>query len=386
MKISAKWMVALLAGSMAFGVMGCKGEPPEPPKDPGVVEVTANGAEISVVSFEIATPDFINATGEASRPVAEQAEVAVLRLKIKNTSDKVLTYGSKHFHDSKRLQLCTDPNPDNGERTDFAAIKFDEATSIHTPNQLIKRVEIKPGDSVTDEYLFEVPVVSDDQKLVLLVPGDIVGAGEKVFRFYVEKPSKAKPTQTYRVNEIASIDGVDVKVTRVVKEYAELAPKTEPKLPLKYAYAYTDKPVMAVYLEITNTSNEARFYMPSHNAAKAGISMRAANLAVKRIQINGEMLGKGQSRNITLNPGDSIKDVYYYEAPANDTPLEFELSGHILGVRGVYRFDLDYKEITLTPPDLEPYKNPDANKPAEGDAAAAEGDAAAAEGDAAAAE
>jgi hypothetical protein len=119
--------------------------------------------------------------------------------------------------------------------------------------------------------------------------------------------------------------------------------------------------------------------MPSHNAAKAGISMRAANLAVKRIQINGEMLGKGQSRNITLNPGDSIKDVYYYEAPANDTPLEFELSGHILGVRGVYRFNLDYKEITLTPPDLEPYKNPDANKPAEGDAAAAEGDAAAAE-------
>ena len=111
MRFSAKLMVALMTASMAFGVVGCKGEPPAEPIALGTPDVVANGLEISIVSLELAKPDFIDMNGKAARPVKEHAEVAVLRVKIKNKGTSELAYSPRHFEQNPkdRVQLCTKP-------------------------------------------------------------------------------------------------------------------------------------------------------------------------------------------------------------------------------------------------------------------------------------
>ena len=361
MKISAKLPVILLAASMAFSAVGCKGEPPEPPRQVGESDVSQAGIELSVASFELASPDFIDRDGHAMRPSTDESEVAVLRLKIKNTSSSEIQYKPLHFESAdKRVQVCTDPDPDTGARSDIKAIAFESGKGTHTPAQHIEpRVAIPAGSEIIDEYLFEPPVVAGGQKLIVLVPGSVVGV-QKTFRFYLDMPKRGVQAEPSKLNEAAVVDGVSVTVTKVGAEYPELVPKDEKvKEGLKYAYAYTAKPVLAIHIKIVNNSSTDYGYSPSHAAEIAGINLNMpGNNTLKRQKLDGAVYGKGQVPNkVALKAGDTIEDVFFFEMPGDSTPLEFSLSGHIFGVRGIYRFKLDYENTTPAEPDLTPYKS-----------------------------
>ena len=373
MKISAKMAVILLASSMAFSAVGCKGEPPEPPRQVGESDVSQAGIELSVASFELASPDFIDRDGHAMRPSTDESEVAVLRLKIKNTSSSEIQYKPLHFESAdKRVQVCTDPDPDTGARSDIKAIAFESGKGTHTPAQHIEpRVAIPAGSEIIDEYLFEPPVVAGGQKLIVLVPGSVVGV-QKTFRFYLDMPKRGVQAEPSKLNEAAVVDGVSVTVTKVGAEFPELVPKDEKlKEGLKYAYAYTAKPVLAIHIKIVNNSSTDYGYSPSHAAEIAGINLNMpGNNTLKRQKLDGAVYGKGQIPNkVALKAGDTIEDVFFFEMPGDSTPLEFSLSGHIFGVRGIYRFKLDYENTTPPEPDLKPYLNANA---APGEAAAEE--------------
>lgn len=361
MKISAKLPVILLASSMAFSAVGCKGEPPEPPRQVGEADVSQAGIELSVASFELASPDFIDRDGHAMRPSADESEVAVLRLKIKNTSSSEIQYKPLHFESAdKRIQVCTDPDPDTGARSDIKAIAFESGKGTHTPAQHIEpRVAIPAGSEIIDEYLFEPPVVAGGQKLIVLVPGTVVGV-QKTFRFYLDMPKRGVQAEPSKLNEAATVDDVSVTVTKVGAEYPELEPKDEKlKEGLKYAYAYTAKPVLAIHIKIDNKSSTDYGYNPSHAAEIAGINLNMpGNISLKRVKLDGAVYGKGQVANkVALKAGETIEDVFFFDMPGDSTPLEFSLSGHIFGVRGIYRFKLDYEKTTPAEPDLTPYKS-----------------------------
>ncbi len=367
MKTNAKLMVALLTATMAFGAVGCKGEPPVPPKDFDVSDTTTNNAEISIKSFVITEPDFLDNEGRSARPAEGQEKVAILSLRVKNNSGSEMKYKPLHTEGVKnRIQLCTDPDPETGARVNFKAISFANG-GYHTAGQLIATTTIPANGEIVDEYLFEPPVTSED-KLVVLVPGAIVGdSSPRVLRYYVRLPNDVPRPEPITLKKPNTIDDLSVTVTKVAEEYYELVPRVAPKDPLKYAYAYTDKPVMAVYVTIENKGSEARSYDPSHTSESNGVNMFFAGGANQRIKLPADVYGKDQiTGKISIKPGETKKDVYLFEAPTSDGPLEFKLSGHIFSVRGLYRFNLNFSHVAnLSKPDLEPWKK---------DEAAAEGD------------
>ena len=356
MKISGKLTTALLIASMAFGFVGCKGEPPEPPREVGQADIL-NKVEVSVSAFEVTTPDFLDGSNRAARPSEGQDKVAILRLKIKNGSSEEKQYKPLHLEGAKnRVQLCTDPDPETGARQNVKANKFDASNNYHTPGQHIENVvKIAPGSEIYDEYLFEPPVTND--QLVVLVPGTIIGE-TKIMRFKVNKPVEVAPKPPTPLGQTANLDGLEVKVTKVIQEFAELDSMTPPSKPRKYPYAYTEKPVLALYVTLTNTSNEGKSYEPSHGSDVVGVNLFFEKTSQqKRVKLGSGAKGKNQVQGkISIEPGRTIQDVYFFEPPSSSGKLEFDLSGHICGVRGIYRFDLTYTKSNPIQPDLEPYK------------------------------
>ena len=354
-------VVAALAAALSISTVGCEGKLPDPPKDFQVAEVANNQAAISIDAFEITTPDFVNNKKEAMRPMEGQGEVAVVRLKIHNPTQNPITYKPLHYENpAQGIQLCTDPDRENkGARKNFKSVVLNQAEMIHTTNQTITDTEIPAGGTLLDDYLFEKPVVSAD-KLVVLVPGTIVGDINTVYRFYVpSNPQKVEPEPPKGLNVPETIDGLTVKITEVSKEYAQLDPRKRDQK-LKYPYAYTKEPILAIYVTISNTSGQQLNYEPSHTAEAAGIILEpiGGGDPYKRIKHDANAIGTGQvNGRISIKDGETIKDVYFFQPPASDSDLAFNISGHIFGVRGMYRFALPFKDSTPEEPDLEPYKH-----------------------------
>lgn len=360
MRIQAKLAYWCLVAALAVGSIGCKGTPPEPPLEMNASVVSENNAEISVAAFELTTPSFVDIHKQAMRPVKDQSELAIVRLRIKNPTDGVITYKPLHYESADRsVQLCTDPDPETGDRTNVRSIVFDVKTGIHTTGQLIANtVEIPPGGEILDDYLFEIPVITDS-KLVVLVPGSVVGQMGKTFRFYVSNPPpRVHASPPKEIGEANVLDGMSLTVDSIGSTYMELVPRVAPKEPLKYPYAYTEDPVLAIRVSISNTSSRPLSYQPSHTAETAGINLQMpGGISLKRIKLDPQSLGKGQVTGvIQIDPGESKEDVYLFELPSSSSTLDFTISGHIFGVRGMYRFSLEYESTTNEMPDLEPYK------------------------------
>ena len=124
-------------------------------------------------SFKLAQPDFVDREHKAQRTNENQPPVAVLRLKITNNGGGEANYQPLHFADaSRRIQVCTKPDPQTGDRTNVAAISFAETTGIHIPTQRIDRmVSIPAGKTIYDDYLFDQPMGDQPQAIRELVEG-----------------------------------------------------------------------------------------------------------------------------------------------------------------------------------------------------------------------
>lgn len=363
MKRQAKILTALWVASVSFGAYGCGPKEVEPPVQAGQAQ-KIEGVEISVASFELTRPIFVD-SGKNVYRMRKDDEVAVLTLKIRNTSDSVKSYKPLHAATgSERVQLCTLPDatleaPNYG-RVFFKPVKADGATASYATNQIVSDVEIPPGGEITDAYLFEKPAT--DKELVALVPGKIVVASG-VLKLATGELKKVDPPAPAAVGEPVTVDGVSIKVTKVTTEYPELAPRTKPAKELKYAYAYTSDPVMAVYVTISNTTDGAIAYNPAHEDDVGPVSLSTTTgELLKRAKISGTVMGKDQVQGQkTIEVGESVDDVFYFSVPSDSVALDFSLAGKIVNVFGLYEYRLNYEKTTPPRPDLEPYKNPDAN-------------------------
>lgn len=360
MKRQAKILTALMVASVSFGAYGCAPKEVVPPVAAGQAE-KVEGVEISVASFELTRLVFVDGDKDVYR-MRNDEEVAVLTLKIRNTSDTNKTYKSLHAAaGTERVQICTLPDatkeaPDYG-RIFYNPIKADSAKASRPVNQVVGDVDLAPGEVITDVYLFEKPPT--DKELVAIVPAKIVGASGKL-TLSTGELKKVDPPAPASINEPVTVDGIAIKVTKVSTEYPELAPRTKPAKPLKYAYAYTSTPVMAVHVNVKNTTNAAVAYEPGHDKDASPVSLvTTTGESIKRANVNtSTATGKDQVQlTKTLEAGDSIDDVFYFSVPSDNVTVDFSLAGKIVNVFGLYEYRLDYEKTTPARPDLEPYKN-----------------------------
>lgn len=354
----SRWAILALTATLVFGLLGCKGEPPAPPVEMGIAQQVGEGLEFTVDAFEIATPDFVTAKKQAMRPQEGQGKVAIVRLKITNNGAVPRIYSALHKKNAaESVQLCTMPDPETGARSNVERISFKEDI-FSTNQQLSDRVDVAPGATIYDDYLFKIPNFTNT-KLVVLVPGTILGDPKTVFRFAVPNPPQEVGTQPpATLGQPFAIDNVSVVVTKLEDVYAELEQSAANAPKLTYPFAYTKDIVLALHMSITNSGNVPLSYDPGHAAAlSAGINLQLAGTPLKRVKLDSKAIGKGQVRGIIeLKPGETYQDVYLFQSPASSGTLDFYISGHLFGVRGMYRFTLGYEKSTPEVPNLEPYK------------------------------
>ena len=338
MKRQAKILTALMVASVSFGAYGCAPKEVVPPVAAGQAE-KVEGVEISVASFELTRLVFVDGDKDVYR-MRNDEEVAVLTLKIRNTSDTNKTYKSLDAAaGTERVQICTLPDatkeaPDYG-RIFYNPIKADSAKASRPVNQVVGDVDLAPGEVITDVYLFEKPPT--DKELVAIVPAKIVGASGKL-TLSTGELKKVDPPAPASINEPVTVDGIAIKVTKVSTEYPELAPRTKPAKPLKYAYAYTSTPVMAVHVNVKNTTNAAVAYEPGHDKDASPVSLvTTTGESIKRANVStSTATGKDQVQlTKTLEAGDSIDDVFYFSVPSDNVTVDFSLAGKIVNVFGL---------------------------------------------------
>lgn len=366
MKLNAKLKIGMLATSVLVGsvwMTGCEKPPVAAPDQ--TTGTFSNGAEISVSSFTLEKPYYVNNDHKIS---SSDQDVAILRLKIKATKGD-LKYNPLHdAENAGRVQIWSMEKIDQEDTTnnkfgriEVAAYKLGGNTA--TLNQHTSNGEtIAAGSEIIDEYLFKIPAA---QKLYAVIPGAIVNDSGDV-RILIDAPQTVNPPAPAGLNQSVTFNDISIKVTKVANEYAELAPRNPPAQPLKYAYAYTANPVLSVYVSITNNGKTKLEYNPSHTADVSGVRMLVGNQTLKRVKVGntdvtgkqvGTVVGKGQVSDTTIAPGATLTDVYFFEEPAADADLSFSLSGELFKTKGYFQFLLPYKKSTLAQPDLEPYKH-----------------------------
>lgn len=372
MKNQAKYLTAILAASVSLSAYGCGSKEVEPPVPVGQSVNVGGKVDVSVVSFEKTRPIFVDDEKNVYR-LRKDETVAVLTLKFRNTTSEPVSYKPLHNETgNRRVQLTTAPDPEKGApyygRIFMNPVKADGATRAHATNQIVTSgYEIPAGGEITDAYLFENPTASG---LIALVPGDSVGSSE-ILKLAVGDIKTVEPPAPAKINESVSVEGVSIAVNKVTTEYPELAPRAKPAKELKYAYAYTADPVMAIHVTIKNGSDKQVSYIPSHEAESIAVSLTTATGEnVKRAKIGGTVTGKDQVQGTkVIEPGASLDDVFYFSVPSDSVTLDFSLAGKIVGVYGLYEYRLDYEKTTPQKPDLEPYKNAGNGDNAKDDAA-----------------
>lgn len=360
MKKQAKYLTGLLAASVSLGAYGCGTKEVEPPVPVGQSANLGGKVDVSVVSFEKTRPIFVDDDKNVYR-LKKDETVAVLTLKFSNKTSEPVSYKPLHNETgNRRVQLTTAPKPEEGApyygRIFMNPVKADGATRAHATNQIASSgYTIPAGGEITDAYLFENPTTTG---LIALVPGVSVGSSE-VLKLAVGDIKTVEPPAPAQINEPVVVDGVSITVNKVTTEYPELAPRTKPAKELKYAYAYTSDPVMAIHVTVNNGSDKQISYIPSHEAETIAISLTTATgETVKRAKIGGTVTGKDQIQGTkVLEAGDSVDDVFYFSVPSDSVKLDFSLAGKLVGVYGLYEYRLDYVKTTPDKPDLEPYKN-----------------------------
>lgn len=390
MKLNAKLNIGMLAASVLIGSAWMTGCEKAPVAAPSETSAELNGAEISVVDFTLTKPYYYN-----SNAIFEQGqEVAVLRLKIKAV-DREIKYAPLHnAKGQERIQIWSKADIDkenidvvNPKNSTFGRVPLSAytlASGAATFNQITApTVTIEQGSEIIDEYLFHAPNIQD---LYAIIPGKLVG-GSNEARIVLPNPHAVPSPTLAGLNQTVTFEDVSIKVTKVAHEYAELAPRNPPVQPLKYPYAYSANPVLAVYVTITNNNKTHEFtYTPNHSAATDGVHMSVGTEPLKRNKIGTSditgkqvaVIVKGQVDGATtLKPGDTINDVYLFAVPTSNVELSFDLSGSLFRtkennntrpLKGYYRFTLPYKTSTPAQPDLEPYKHADQAGNAEDDA------------------
>jgi hypothetical protein len=353
--------------------VACTPEPPPPPPEPTPMgEVaTLGGVEISVVAFAVGSPDFVDTSSRAGMPPAGSESMSVLTLEFRNTTEAAVRYSPQHSASSEASPQLSSLPDSSGNRSPIERIVA--PPNFFSVGQVTSPADIPAGGTLRDDYLFREPP-KDLESLLLVIPGTLVGQDAKQFVYF------SIPNQPGSISDAAGelkkplLKG-DVKVTivDVQDEYVEAVKVSlkEEDQKMKYPYAYTLEPVLKVTVEFENVGKEKLFYAPGHRAAdSSGVQLSVVGMPVplarfKLADANAQAKDQIKKVPFELAPGAKQRDAFLFQRPPSSGQLEFMLSGHLFGVKGLMRFVFPYTRKEPAKPDLEPYKNEAPAEPTE---------------------
>lgn len=337
--------VLLLAGAgCKKDVVGAQGAAVQEPGAP--VAVTLEGYTIERLELD-----------GASGPLVYKDPVLAVTLKFENKGEKNIFYQPTHsLNKASNLEaplLFVDPGPEGELRNNISGVFLEEG---RLESQQEGNVDLKPGDAVTDTYLFTVPE-AEQADLIMTIPPAMHG-GKVMLKIKMPYTRAEVPApKVYGMGEGINVGDTTFTVKSAKVEYVSLKDANAGE-------GFSKEPVFRVDFEIKNGGKEAMTYEPGHRITGEGLAMAllqdGGSGRYMRAYFGADRDVEGQTGvRESIDAGATHKDFAIFERPPKGVDaLQLQVPGKILGGPGLIRVKIPYKwEDPSKPKELEPKKD-----------------------------
>lgn len=317
------------------GVVGCQkptvGNLGEPVQEKGApVAVTVVGYSLERVEIE----------GEKG-PLVFPEPVLAVTLKMENKGQAAHPYQPTHTADkATNLQsplLFVDPGPKAPPSLNITGVYLEEG---RLPSQKTGLIQIAPGESVEDTFLFQPPT-EENVDLMMTIPPAIHG-GKNFLHVRISYTRPEAPGVTvHEPGKDIVVGDVTVKVTPGAVEYVKLKDVNKGE-------GFSKDPVYKVAFTLSNKGEKPVQYDPGHlQVGEAlGVTLTENGGAGRflRVRFGGDREVPGQIRSATvIEPGKSVTDFAIFEQPSKQVKsLRLSIPARLFAGEGLLRIDMPY--------------------------------------------
>jgi hypothetical protein len=353
MRSAARFWVAaalLLATGCQKETVGTPGSPLQEEGAP--VSVTMTGYALQRVEVE----------GEKG-PLIYDKPVLVLDLSFENKGATPFFYQPTHTtdkaSDSQAPLLFVDPGPKGELKQNIPGVFLEQGL---LDGQQSSGVQIQPGESAKDRYLF-VPPEETNMDMVLTIPAALHG-GKGVIKVKISytKPD-LPPAKTYKAGEAIKVGDAVLTVKSAKVEFVKLKDTNQGE-------GFSKDPVVKVSYQVENKGKEPLNYDPGHKQSGEALGptlvQSGGNGRYMRVRFGADRDAVGQvGGRETLAAGKSLEDFAVFERPPQGVDkLLLKVPGRVLGQKGLVTVEVPYSSIDPPKPaELTPAPPPTEEKP-----------------------
>ena len=331
---SLVWVGAVSLLALALVVTGCKNVP----EGEMGTELINGDLGVTVDGIELAYLDLQAASGEVQ--TTENA-LLLIHMSLTNHGAAAIRYDTGDASTSV-LQALTPVlfvDPGEGEEVtqdhNIKVISLGQFRYLDDP--VTGPTTIDPGATIQDVLLFEQPP-EGTTGLRLSLPPTIFGAQVEVPAWIriPFSPGEPRVPVVYGPNDPALGDGYQLTINRTEVAY----------LPNRDQTGFVEQPVLAVWYDLTNTTEAPMAYAPPHRIGSGGTApaLVAGASSFNRVLVPSSQGIAGQLEDTqTIPPGGHLTDVATFERPPAGTEgLVFFFKGHTVGHTGQVRIQIPY--------------------------------------------
>lgn len=209
--------------------------------------------------------------------------------------------------------------------------------------QLTERRTLKPGESLTDAFLFEVPEASATG-FIFSLPATMHRGELPVMFNMAYQPRQPEGPPVHEVGEAIKTASADVTIDSAEITYVKITDTNQ-------GPGFSSEPLLKISYTIKNTSDEAVLYDPGHRdlAGRRGAALYSSNREFNRVRFSANSKVEGQTDGTaSIAPGQSVKDFVLFEVPNKGVDVVMlEIPARMVSDTGLIRVNLpfQYKEI-----------------------------------------
>jgi hypothetical protein len=346
----AMWMLGVAA---VVTLVGCE----KPVIGQAGASVEAGGVAFTVNAYDVRMLE-LTADGET---FAYPTPVLVIPVTITNKGQDDLNYSPTHtspqMSETATPLLYKDPGaeaklPPESKATVQSVILSKGALA---GQQVLAKV-LKPGESVEDLLLFQVPPAELGGKLILSLPPTWHRGKVPVLVRMDYAPREATGPRAAKPGEAVAFGKVTFTVNSAQVAYIKLKDSAQ-------GDGYSKEPLLRIDYTVSNGSEEGLSYEPNHRTqGAAGARLSSDEGSYSRVQFGASAEAVGQvNGKQALAAGGSVKDFVLFELPGDEVKsVVLEVPASLFGAAGIARVKLPYDATKPALP--EEMKKPDAPK------------------------
>lgn len=354
----AMWM---LSAAAVVTLIGCE----KPVVGQAGAGVISGGVEFKINDYDVRTLE-LTADGE---PLTYPTPVLVIPVTITNKGQDDFTYlpthASPQMSEASTPLLYKDPGAEAAlpPATKATVPSVSLAKGVLDGQQTLAKV-LKPGETLEDLLLFQVPPAELGGKLILSLPPSWSRAKVPALIRMDYTPKEASGPRAAKPGEAIAFDKVTFTVNSAQNVYVKVKDSA-------VGEGYSKEPLLRIDYTINNGGDAGISYEPNHRTqGAAGARLSSDEGSHDRVQFGptADAIGQVQGRQ-AIAAGAEIKDFVLFELPGDEVKaVVLEVPASLFGGAGVARVRLPYDATKPAMPaemnkTAAPTPTPEAPKP-----------------------